>query len=164
VSTTLTCTKRRRAVRIVPKRKVPLPPQLKRVNLNAAGVDIGSEEHWAAVPPGRDREGQDVRRFGAFTGDLCALADWLKQCDIETVAMESTGVYWIALYELLLERGFEVLLVDARQAKNVPGRKSDVLDCQWLQELQTYGLLRGAFRPVDQVCILRSYLRQISPG
>src|SRR5262249_40733980 len=82
--------------------------------------------------------------------------------EIETVAMESTGVYWIALYELLVERGFEVLLVDARQAKNVPGRKTDVLDCQWLQELHTYGLLRGAFRPVDQVCILRSYLRQRS--
>jgi transposase len=103
-----------------------------------------------------------VRSFGAFTGDLCALADWLKQCGIETVAMESTGVYWIALYELLVERGFEVLLVDARQAKNVPGRKTDVLDCQWLQELHTYGLLRGAFRPIDQVCILRSYLRQRS--
>jgi transposase len=102
-----------------------------------------------------------VRAF-SFTGDLCALADWLKQCEIETVAMESTGVYWIPLYELLVERGFEVLLVDARQAKNVPGRKTDVLDCQWLQELHTYGLLRGAFRPADQVCILRSYLRQRS--
>ncbi len=111
---------------------------------------------------GRDTEGQDVRRFGAFTGELCALADWLKQCGIQTVAMESTGVYWIPLYELLVERGFEVLLVDARRAKNVPGRKTDVLDCQWLQELHTYGLLRGAFRPVDQVCILRSYLRQRS--
>ena len=162
VSTTPTRGKRRREVRVVSKRKVPLPPQLKRVNLNAAGIDIGAEEHWAAVPPGRDPEGQDVRRFGAFTGDLCALADWLKQCRIETVAMESTGVYWIPLYELLVERRFEVLLVDARQAKNVPGRKSDALDCQWLQELHTYGLLRGAFRPVDQVCILRSYLRQRS--
>jgi hypothetical protein len=141
---------------------VPLPPQLKRINLNAAGIDIGSEEHWAAVPAGRDSEGQDVRRFGAFTGELSVLADWLKQCEIETVAMESTGVYWIPLYELLVERGFEVLLVDARQAKNVPGRKTDVLDCQWLQELHTYGLLRGAFRPVDQVCVLRSYLRQRS--
>ena len=105
MSTTPTRGKRRREVSIVSKRKVPLPPQLKRVNLNAAGIDIGSEEHWAAVPPGRDREGQDVRRFGAFTGDLCALADWLKQCEIETVAMESTGVYWIPLYELLVERG-----------------------------------------------------------
>jgi transposase len=162
VSTTLTSSKQRRGVRIVSKTKVPLPPQLKRVNLDAAGIDIGAEEHWAAVPPGRNTEGQDVRRFGAFTGELCALADWLKQCGIQTVAMESTGVYWIPLYELLVERGFEVLLVDARQAKNVPGRKTDVLDCQWLQELHTYGLLRGAFRPVDQVCILRSYLRQRS--
>jgi len=162
VSTTPTFSKQRRGVRIVSKTKVPLPPQLKRVNLDAAGIDIGAEEHWAAVPPGRNTEGQDVRRFGAFTGELCALADWLKQCGIQTVAMESTGVYWIPLYELLVERGFEVLLVDARQAKNVPGRKTDVLDCQWLQELHTYGLLRGAFRPVDQVCILRSYLRQRS--
>jgi len=162
VSTTPTSSKQRRGVRIVSKTKVPLPPQLKRVNLDAAGIDIGAEEHWAAVPPDRNTEGQDVRRFGAFTGELCALADWLKQCGIQTVAMESTGVYWIPLYELLVERGFEVLLVDARQAKNVPGRKTDVLDCQWLQELHTYGLLRGAFRPVDQVCILRSYLRQRS--
>ena len=162
MSTTPTSSKQRRGVRVVSQPKVPLPPQLKRVNLDAAGIDIGAEEHWAAVPPGRNTEGQDVRRFGAFTGELCALADWLKQCGIQTVAMESTGVYWIPLYELLVERGFEVLLVDARQAENVPGRKTDVLDCQWLQELHTYGLLRGAFRPVDQVCILRSYLRQRS--
>ena len=162
MSTTPTSSKQRHGVRVVSQPKVPLPPQLKRVNLDAAGIDIGAAEHWAAVPPGRNTEGQDVRRFGAFTGELCALADWLKQCGIQTVAMESTGVYWIPLYELLVERGFEVLLVDARQAKNVPGRKTDVLDCQWLQELHTYGLLRGAFRPVDQVCILRSYLRQRS--
>lgn len=162
MSTIPTFSKQHRGVRIVSKTKVPLPPQLKRVNLDAAGIDIGAAEHWAAVPPGRNTQGQDVRRFGAFTGELCALADWLKQCEIQTVAMESTGVYWIALYELLVERGFEVLLVDARQAKNVPGRKTDVLDCQWIQELHTYGLLRGAFRPVDQVCILRSYLRQRS--
>jgi transposase len=162
MSTTPTRAKRRRQVGTASKRKVPLPPQLKRINLNAAGIDIGSEEHWAAVPPGRDPEGKDVRRFEAFSGDLCALADWLKQCGIETVAMESTGVYWIALYELLVERNFEVLLVDARRVKNVPGRKTDVLDCQWLQELHTYGLLRGAFRPANQVCILRSYLRQRS--
>jgi transposase len=162
MSTTPHHAKRRRPIGIASKGKVPLPPQLKRINLNAAGIDIGSEEHWAAVPPERDREGKDVRRFEAFSGDLCALADWLKQCRIETVAMESTGVYWIALYELLVERGFEVLLVDARRVKNVPGRKTDVLDCQWLQELHTYGLLRGAFRPADQVCVLRSYLRQRS--
>jgi transposase len=160
--TTSTRAKRRRQVRTASKAKIPLPPQLKRVNLNAAGIDIGSEEHWVAVPLGRDPEGRDVRRFEAFTGDLCALADWLKRCGIETVAMESTGVYWIPLYELLVERGFEVLLVDARQVRNVPGRKTDVLDCQWLQELHTYGLLRATFRPSDQVCVLRSYLRQRS--
>ena len=110
----------------------------------------------------RNTEGQDVRRFGAFTGELCALADWLKQCGIQTVAMESTGVYWIALYELLMERGFEVRLVDARQAKNVPGRKSDVLDCQWLQELHTYGLLRGCVSPCRSSLHPASYLRQRS--
>ncbi len=146
MTTIPTRAKRRRQVRTASKPKVPLPPQLQRVNLNATGIDIGSEEHWAAVPLGRDPEGQDVRCFGAFTGDLCALADWLKRCEIETVAMESTGVYWIPLYELLVERGFEVLLVDARRVKNVPGRKTDVLDCQWLQELHTYGLLHSAFR------------------
>jgi len=151
---------RQRQVRSRSKKgKVPLPPQLERVNLNAAGIDIGSEQHWVAVPPGHDPERRDVRCFEAFTGDLCALADWLTQCKIETVAMESTGVYWIPLYELLVERGFEVLLVNARQVKNVPGRKTDCLDCQWLQELHTYGLLRGAFRPTEQVCVLRSYLR-----
>jgi transposase len=153
---------RRRQARTQAKVRVPLPPQLARVNLNAAGIDIGAEEHWVAVPPGRDPAGQDVRRFAAFTGDLCVLADWLEQCGIDTVVMESTGVYWIPLFELLAERGFEVKLVDARQVKNVPGRKTDVLDCQWLQELHTYGLLRGAFRPDDQVCVLRSYLRQRS--
>lgn len=101
-----------------------------------------------------------MREFGSFTPDLVALADWLKACGIETVAMESTGVYWIPLYELLESRGFEVKLVDARHVKNVSGRKTDVLDCQWLQQLHTYGLLQGAFRPDEQVCCLRAYLRQ----
>jgi len=153
---------RQRHGRTEGKVKVPLPPQLARVNLNAAGVDVGAEEHWVAIPPGRDPAGQDVRRFAAFSGDLCALAQWLEQCGIDSVVMESTGVYWIPLFELLAEHGFTVKLVDARQVKNVPGRKTDVLDCQWLQELHTYGLLRGAFRPDDQVCVLRSYLRQRS--
>jgi transposase len=162
MSNSPTRAERRRQARAQAKVKVPLPPQLARVNLNAAGIDIGAEEHWVAVPPGRDTTGQDVRRFAAFTGDLCALADWLEQCGVDSVVMESTGVYWIPLFELLAERGFAVKLVDARQVKNVPGRKTDVLDCQWLQELHTYGLLRGAFRPDDQVCVLRSYLRQRS--
>jgi transposase len=135
-----------------------LPRHLQHVNLNAAGIDIGSDRHWVAVPEGRDRI--SVREFGAFTTDLEALADWLAQCGITTVAMESTGVYWIPLFEILERRGFEVKLVDARRVKNVPGRKSDVLDCQWLQQLHTYGLLAGAFRPADQHCILRGYMRQ----
>src|SRR5262250_89534 len=134
--------------------------QLEQLNLNAAGIDVGATEHWAAVPA--DRDAQPVQRFGAFTADLYALAEWLRQCQIETVVMESTGVYWIALFEVLEERGFDVKLVDAHQARQVPGRKTDVKDCQWLQELHTYGLLRGAFRPEDEVCVLRSYLRQRS--
>jgi transposase len=132
---------------------------LKQMNLNAAGIDVEAECHWVAVPP--DRDEQPVQRFGAFTADLYALAEWLRQCQIETVVMESTGVYWIALFEVLEERGFDVRLVDAHYARQVPGRKTDVPDCQWLQALHTYGLLRGAFRPEDQVCVLRSYLRQL---
>ena len=107
-----------------------------------------------------DRDSQSVRRFGCFTPDLQALADWLQQCGIETVAMESTGVYWIPLFQILETRGLEVKLVNAHYVKTVPGRKSDVLDCQWLQQLHTYGLLSGSFRPSDQVCVLRSYIRQ----
>jgi transposase len=141
-------------------RAATLPPELRRVNLNAAGVDVGATSHYVAVPAGRDPDGDDVRTFGAFTADLYALADWLTQCGIETVAMESTGVYWIPLFELLSARGFEVHLVDPRQLKHVPGRKTDVLDCQWIQQLHTFGLLTAAFRPADQVCVLRSYLRQ----
>src|SRR6267142_1192833 len=135
-----------------------LPKQLQHINLNAAGIDIGSERHMVAVPEGRDEV--SVREFGAFTADLIALADWLQQCGVTTVAMESTGVYWIPLFELLERRGFEVKLVDARHVKNVTGRKSDILDCQWIQQLHTYGLLAGAFRPADELCVLRSYLRQ----
>jgi transposase len=125
---------------------------------NAAGVDIGSASHYVAVPP--DRDDDPVREFPSFTSDLHRLADWLQACGVDTVAMESTGVYWIPLYELLESRGFTVLLVNARHVKNVSGRKSDVLDCQWLQQLMSYGLLRGAFRPADAVCVLRSLTRQ----
>jgi transposase len=127
---------------------------------NAAGIDIGSTFHFVAVPPGRGTVGQDVRRFEAFTADLSALADWLKACGIDTVVMESTGVYWIPLFELLEERGFDVRLVDARHAKNVPGRKTDALDCQWLQHLHSCGLLAAAFRPDEEICVLRAFLRQ----
>jgi len=117
------------------------------MHLNAAGIDVGATEHWVAVPEDRDEE--PVRCFGAFTADLYVLAEWLRQCQMETVVLESTGVYWIALFEVLEERGFDVKLVDAHYARQVPGRKTDVKDCQWLQELHTYGLLQGAFRPED---------------
>lgn len=130
---------------------------LPTLNINAAGIDIGSEEHWVAVPEGRDES--PVRRFGCFTSDLHAMADWLKRCGIDTVAMESTGVYWVALFQILETQGFDVKLVNARHVKNVPGRKTDVEDCQWVQQLHTYGLLSGSFRPDDSICVLRSYWR-----
>jgi transposase len=133
---------------------------LQQLNINAAGIDIGSESHYVAVPKGRDPEGQDVRSFSTFTADLKKLADWLKRCNIDTVAMESTGVYWIPIFEILDEQEFDVRLVNSRSVKNAPGRKSDVLDCQWIQQLHTYGLLQSAFRPDNQICELRSYLRQ----
>jgi transposase len=138
-----------------PKNKVQTQP----VNLqpDSAGIDIGATELLVAVPPDRDQE--SIRTFGTFTEDLHALADWLSRCRIKTIAMESTGVYWIPLFQILETRGFEVCLVNARHVKNVPGRKTDVLDCQWLQYLHSVGLLRGSFRPDDQVCALRSYLR-----
>ncbi len=111
---------------------------------NAAGVDIGATEIYIAVPA--DRDTQPVRRFAAFTEDLKAAADWLERCRIETVAMESTGVYWIPLFQILEARGMKVCLVNARHVKNVPGRKTDVSDCQWLQYLHAVGLLRASFR------------------
>lgn len=141
------------------KPKIPnLDANLSQINLNAAGIDIGADKHWVSVPPGRD--GENVRSFACFTSDLYAMADWLKQCGIKTVAMESTGVYWIPVFQVLESRGFEVKLVNAHYVKTVPGRKTDVLDCQWLQQLHTYGLLSGSFRPEDQICRLRSYIRQ----
>jgi len=131
--------------------------ELRQLNLNAAGIDIGSREHAVAVPPGRDP--QPVQIFGTFTEDLQKIVSWLKECKITTVAMESTGVYWIPVYELLEQNGIECVLVNARHIKNVSGRKTDVLDCQWIQQLHTYGLLNGAFRPDDQTMRLRGYLR-----
>jgi transposase len=125
---------------------------------NAAGIDIGSGSHFVAVSP--DRDNPSVREFPSFTEDLEHLADWLTECGIDTVAMESTGVYWIPLFEMLEVRGFTVFLVNARHVKSVPGRKSDVLDCQWLQQLMSFGLLRGAFRPQGDICALRSVARQ----
>jgi transposase len=142
------------------KKEMKLPRHLEHINRYAAGIDIGSRSHFVAIPEGVDEK--PVREFSTFTGDLERLAEWLISCKITTVAMESTGVYWIPVFEILERHGLEVKLVNARHVKNVPGRKSDVLDCQWLQQLHTYGLLHGAFRPADEVCTLRAYVRQRS--
>jgi transposase len=130
---------------------------LPTVHSNAAGLDVGSTFHVVAIPA--DRDEQPVRTFQTFTADLHKLADWLEGAGITTVAMESTGVYWIPVYEILEQRGFEVLLVNARDTKNVPGRKTDVKDAQWLQQLHQFGLLRGSFRPRDEIVRLRALLR-----
>lgn len=134
------------------------PPALEVAHPNAAGIDVGSGSHFVAVRA--DLHEEAVREFGSFTEDLEALAQWLSACGVDVVAMESTGVYWIPLYELLESRGFTVHLVNARHVKNVSGRKSDVLDCQWLQQLMSYGLLSGAFRPAEEICVLRAISRQ----
>lgn len=132
-------------------------PGLEIVNRNVAGIDVGNESHFVAVASGRDP--QPVREFGSWTADLNRMADWLQACGIETVVMQSTGVYWIALYDVLEERGFKVCLANARQTKNLPGRKSDVQESQWLLKLHTYGLLRDSFRPPDEIRALRSLWR-----
>jgi transposase len=124
---------------------------------NAEGADIGADEIYMAVPP--DRAENSVRCFGTFTQDLYAILDWLKECKVTSVAMESTGVYWIPLYELLEQNGIAACLVNARHVKNVPGRKSDVQDCQWLQYLHSVGLLRGSYRPAQDICAMRAIHR-----
>jgi transposase len=131
---------------------------LEVVHPDAAGVDIGNESHYVAVPPTRDT--QPVRRFGCTTAELKAMAEWLKQCGIRTVAMQSTGVYWIAVYDILEAADLEVYLVNARETKNLPGRKSDVQESQWLMKLHTYGLLRNSFRPPQEIRTMRTYWRQ----
>lgn len=133
------------------------PSVLERINADVAGIDCGAAEHYVAVPT--DRDPQPVQSFRTFTPDLQRLADWLTACGVKSVAMEATGVYWIPLYELLEARGLEVLLVNARHVKHVPGRKSDVADCEWLRELHSVGLLRGSFRPTAPIVALRAYLR-----
>ena len=139
------------------KKHTPGPSLLARINPNAAGIDCGAAEHYVAVPA--DRDATPVRSFKTFTADLHRLADWLTACGVTTVAMESTGVYWIPLLKILEARGLDVVLVNARHVKNVPGRKSDVVDCQWLQQLQSVGLLRGSFRPTAAIAALRASLR-----
>jgi transposase len=131
---------------------------LEVIHPDAAGIDIGNESHYAAVPPSRD--GQPVRRFGCTTAELQAMAAWLQQCGIRTVAMQSTGVYWVAVYDILEQAGLEVYLVNARDTKNLPGRKSDVQESQWLMKLHTYGLLRNSFRPSQEIRVMRTYWRQ----
>ena len=133
---------------------------LQVVNPQAAGLDLGSSEIWAAVPP--DSTPEPVRVFGTLTPDLALLADWLAACGVDTIAMEATGVYWIPVFEYLVERGFQAEVVNAQHIKNVPGRKSDRQDCQWLQELHSVGLLRGSFRPAAEIVALRAYQRQRS--
>lgn len=125
---------------------------------DTAGIDIGSKSHFVAVPS--DRGGNPVREFSTFTADLLKMVNWLKECKIKTIIMESTGVYWIPAFELLESNGFDVKLVNSRHVKNVSAHKTDVLDCQWLQQLGTFGLIKGAFRPADEILPLRTYLRQ----
>jgi transposase len=140
-----------------PQRRRRSSTILERINPNAAGIDCGAAEHYAAVPA--DRNSTPVRSFKTFTADLHRLADWLVACGIKTVAMEATSVYWIPVFEILEARALEVLLVNARHVKNVPGRKSDVSDAEWLQELHSVGLLRGSFRPAAEITTLRCYMR-----
>ncbi|MCE9681519.1 IS110 family transposase [Halomonas alkalisoli] len=131
--------------------------KLQVVHPDAAAIDIGARFHVVEIPPDRDPE--PVRRFDSFTHDLLRLADWLVQQGITTVAMESTGIYWIPVFEILEERGLAVILANARDVKNVPGRKTDVNDAQWLQRLHAYGLLRGSFRPTQELASLRALVR-----
>lgn len=138
-------------------KKIALDENWEKINPNAAGIDIGAREIFVCVPSDRDQE--SVRRFGTKTPDLEELAQWLKDCRIETVAMEATGIYWVASFQLLERKGFKVVLVNPRQIKNVTGKKSDVMDCQWIQKLHTFGLLGGSFRPADPYCVGRTYMR-----
>lgn len=130
---------------------------LTTINPDAAGIDIGSKEIYVCVPA--DRDAQFVRTFETFTVDLHALAKWLESCHIKTIAIESTGIYWVPLMEILEQYGFEVYLVNAKNLKNVSAKKSDVLDCQWLQQMHSYGLLRCSFRPEEEICVLRALVR-----
>jgi len=132
-------------------------PGLEVIHRNAAGIDVGNESHMVSVPP--DRDPQPIQEFGSWTKGLQNMADWLKACGIESVVMQSTGVYWVALYDVLEERGFKVCLTNARDTKNLPGRKSDVQEAQWLRKLYSYGLLRNSFRPPEQIRSLRSLWR-----
>jgi transposase len=130
------------------------------VHANAAGIDIGNESRYVAMPLHRDPE--PVRHFACFTEDLRGMAAWLKSCGIDTVAMQSSGVFWLPVYEILTEEGLRVLLGNARHTRNLPGRKTDVQECQWLLQLHTFGLLNDSFRPSEEIGVLRAYGRQRS--
>ena len=131
---------------------------LEIVHPNAAGIDVGGSEHWVAVSPERDPE--PVRSFGCFTADLRAMAEWLIERGVGSVALQSTGVYWMPVFEVLEQHGLEVFLVNAQHTKNVPGRKSDVQECQWLLKLHTFGLLNNSFQPTDEIRVARAVWRQ----
>jgi transposase len=130
------------------------------IRRNVAGIDLGSERHWVCAPTA-DESGREIASFGATTAELIRMAEWLKARRVESVAMESTGVYWIAPHEVLEAQGLQVLLVDTRQLARVPGRdkKTDPRDCEWIQRLHSCGLLQGSFRPEEAVCILRTLVR-----
>jgi len=147
----------RRQRRELKRRLYSEDPGLELVHPDAAGIDIGNESHFVAVAPGRDT--QPVREFGSWTSDLNCMAEWLKSCGIRTVAMQSTGVYWFAVYDVLEQHGLEVFLVNAHHTKNLPGRKTDVQESQWLLKLHTCGLLRNSFRPLEQIRKLRTIWR-----
>jgi transposase len=146
------------------RKRVPKPGSKSEafplLNPNAAGIDLGSQSHFVSVP--EDRDQRPVQQFGCYTTALHEMAAWLKGCGIETIAMEATGVYWVPVFEVLEDHGFEVLLVDARQVKNLSGRKTDIVDAQWIRHLHSYGLLRAAFRPKAETCEMRAYWRQRS--
>jgi len=133
-------------------------PGLEVMHPDAAGIDVGNDAHYVAVRG--DRDAEPVRRFACFTADLYRMANWLRSCGVKSVAMQSTGVYWILIYDILEEFGFQVFLVNARQTKNLPGRKSDVQESQWLLKLHTYGLLNNSFQPPSDIRVLRTYWRQ----
>jgi transposase len=147
----------RRAKKELARRLRSSDPGLEVVHRDAAGIDVGNARHYVAVRPDRDPE--PVRRFACFTADLYRMAEWQRSCGVKTVAMQSTGVYWIPLYNILEESGFEVFLVNARHTKNLPGRKSDVQESQWLLKLHTHGLLNNSFQPPSDIRVLRTYWR-----
>jgi transposase len=132
-------------------------PSLSIVNPHAGGIDVGNESHFVAVPS--DRDPSPVQEFGCWTADLIRMAKWLQSCRIDTVAIQATGVYWIALYDILTEHGIRAVLVNARNTKNIPGRKSDVQECQWLMKLHTYGLLRDSFHLAKEIEGVRTIWR-----